>query len=336
MCDLFRMCDNVAVSKICIVLATHNGEMFLEEQLESLLCQTEPNWTLFIRDDHSTDGTRAIIDEYAGHDPRIRVLESTARSRGSARANFAALLQQAFEHGAEYVFCCDQDDVWRPDKLERVLVEFERAEGPGRQPILVHHDLAVVDSQLSPIANSYWTLMALQPCDESRPQRLLSRNEVTGCAMACNRSLLELALPIPEAALMHDWWLALTAGFYGKLAPLSETLVTYRQHGANVIGAKSYRAGLNPLQNWRATWRKGNAEFLDTVRQARAFRKASDQREQLADPLRTALDDYCELPRLSPYRRLARLRRCAVWRHNGLLDAVLVFRMLLLPREGRR
>jgi hypothetical protein len=47
--------------------------------------------------------------------------------------------------------------------------------------------------------------MQLSPADENNPQRLLSRNEVTGCAMAINRPLLEIALPIPEAAIMHDW-----------------------------------------------------------------------------------------------------------------------------------
>ena len=72
------------------------------------------------------------------------------------------------------------------------------------------------------------------------------------------KALLEAALPVPEQAVMHDWWLALHAGFLGRLRPMPERFVSYRQHGANVIGAKSYRAGLNPLQNWRRTWRRAS------------------------------------------------------------------------------
>ena len=316
-----------------IVLATHDGERFLAEQIESLLAQTDGCWTLLARDDHSSDNTKALLDGFARRDDRIRVLPVPAERLGSAGRNFAGLLQAALEHGADHVFCCDQDDVWAADKLERMLAALRQAEGPGRQPCLVHHDLVVVDSRLVPLNRSYWSLMALKPENETRPQRLLSRNEVTGCALACNRALLELALPVPKEAIMHDWWLALYAGFFGRLLPLPQTLVSYRQHGANAIGAKSYKAGLNPLRNGSVAWRSGNAELLETVRQARAFKNAVVSNLSLDPALVLALDNYCELPRLGRMRRMAALRTSAVWRRNWLLDSVLALRVLLLERE---
>jgi len=312
-----------------IVLATRNGEPFLVEQLDSLLAQSFTDWTLLARDDHSMDGTRAILGEYAARDGRIHVLPPPAERLGSAARNFSGLLQEALERGAEFVFCCDQDDVWAPGKLEQMLGSLKEIPGPA----LVHHDLLVTDEHLEPVANSYWALMALAPNDESRPQRLLSRNEVTGCAMACNRSLLEIALPLPQAGIMHDWWLALHAGFFGKLLPVTKTLVSYRQHGANVIGAKSYRAGLDPRQNWWATWRRGNQELQATIRQARDFQAAVSDRSFPNARIREALDTYCDMPRLSRWRRIPALRRCAIWRKNCLLDTVLVLRVLLLARE---
>jgi glycosyltransferase involved in cell wall biosynthesis len=316
-----------------ILLATHNGERFLAEQIESLLAQTATGWTLLARDDRSTDRTTAILEGFARRDSRIQVLPASAVPLNSAGRNFAGLLQAALERSADYVFCCDQDDVWAVDKLERMLSELRQAEGSGRRPCLVHHDLAVVDEQLKTVNPSYWSFMALRPGTEVGSQRLLSRNEVTGCAIGCNRALLELALPMPEAAIMHDWWLALFAGFCGRLVPVRERLVSYRQHGSNVIGARSYKAGLNPLQNWLVAWRSGNAEFLETVRQARAFRVAAGRAAGVDSALGSALDSYCELPRLGRMQRISALRASAAWRHNWLLDSVLVLRVLLLARE---
>jgi hypothetical protein len=138
---------------------------------------------------------------------------------------------------------------------------------------------------------------------------------------------------MPEEAIMHDWWLALFAGFFGRLVPLPQTLVSYRQHGANAIGAKSYKAGLNPLRKGSAAWRLGNAELLETVRQARAFKNAVGSNPSLDPALVSALDNYSELPRLDRMQRIAALRSSAVWRRNWLLDSVLVLRVLLLERE---
>jgi len=316
-----------------IVLATHNGERFLAEQIESLFGQTESAWTLLVRDDHSTDRTKTLLEGFARQDDRIQVLPPPATPLGGAGPNFAGLLQAALERDAEQVFCCDQDDIWVADKLERMLADLRRAEGPDRQPCLVHHDLAVVDEGLRVVSPSFWSLMALKPGNETGSQRLLSRNEVTGCAIGCNRALLQLALPMPAAAIMHDWWLALFAGFFGRLVPVQQSLVLYRQHGSNVIGAKSYRAGLNPLQNWLAQWRSGNAEFLATVRQARAFRAAAGRAGSPDAALAAALECYCELPRLGRTQRVRALRTCAAWRHNWLLDSVLALRVMLLGKE---
>jgi glycosyltransferase involved in cell wall biosynthesis len=313
-----------------ILLATHNGARYLRDQIDSLQAQTVENWSVVARDDGSSDETALILDEYAAADSRIEILPPAASRLGSATRNFAGLLQAARERGAAYVLCCDQDDRWQPNKLERVLTRLREAENGGSIPCLVHHDLRVVDDRLEPIHPSYWAMMNLQPEGAARPQRLLSRNEVTGCALACNRALLEVALPVPDRAIMHDWWLALFAGFCGRLLPIPDTLVAYRQHGSNVIGAKSYRAGLNPLQNWLATWRRGDEEFLATVEQARAFRKRIEKRADLEPASLAALDLYCELTSLPRTQRTGAMRRCDAWRRQWLLDIVLALRLLLL------
>ena len=320
-------------SRIFIALATCNGSAYLAEQLDSLLAQSETRWTLLIRDDHSVDDTPDIIRNFARIDSRTQVVGDGQDASGSPRASFSLLLSAAHQQGAEFVFCCDQDDVWHPDKLALILDQFDKT---GRDPevsCLIHHDLAVMDRNLEEINPSFVSMMGLSPADQANPQRLLSRNEVTGCAMACNRALLDIALPIPDEAIMHDWWLALCAAYFGNLRFMPQPLVKYRQHGENVIGAKSFWHGLNPFNNWVRGWRSGNVEFLDTVAQARAFRRAMSERLDRTSREAIALKTYCNLVQSSRIERLSAMKRCGLWRHQWLLDMVLVLRMLLLPRE---
>jgi hypothetical protein len=55
-----------------------------------------------------------------------------------------------------------------------------------------------------------------------------------------NRKLAELALLMPNEAIVHDWWIGLVASQFGKIAYLNESTIQYRQHIANTIGAKGY------------------------------------------------------------------------------------------------
>lgn len=320
-------------ANVYIVLATFNGADYLAEQLDSLIAQTQADWTLLVRDDGSTDKTNQILSAYSRRDSRIRVLNHEVVGVGSALENFAQLMVTAINQGAEYILSCDQDDYWEPGKLENAVAELKAIEGAEQKPSLVHHDLAVVDQNLNLINKSFIGMMNIKPGNEHNPQRLISRNEVTGCAMACNRALLELALPISIDAIMHDWWLALFAGYFGRLHFMPEALVKYRQHGKNVIGAKSFWHGLNPFTNWVKGLQRGNAEFLETVKQARAFQKAIAGREiqQGSDEV---LELYIQLPSASRIQRLKSLRACRLWRSHWLLNAVLVVRMLLLPRSS--
>lgn len=317
-----------------IILASFNGSGFLVEQLESLIAQTESQWKLLIRDDCSSDNSLEIINDYLAREDRIVLLNETGESCGSALSNFSTLLSIALEQGAEYIFCCDQDDVWEPQKLEFMLSKLKELEGEGKAPSLVHHDLQVVDESLNLIADSFIELMQLQPSNESRPQRLISRNEVTGCAMACNRALLEIALPVSDQAIMHDWWLALCAGYFGRLGFIPDKLVKYRQHSTNTIGAKSFWHGLNPFTNWVAGWRRGNEEFISTVNQARAFKEAMAVRLERDSEAYIMLELYCGLVAATRRQRLKSLRYFGLWRSHWLLNIVLVMRMLLLPRSS--
>ncbi|MFA5252878.1 MAG: hypothetical protein WC454_09890, partial [Phycisphaerae bacterium] len=61
---------------------------------------------------------------------------------------------------------------------------------------------------------------------------------VTGCTIMINQKAKEISMPFPPEANIHDWWIALNVVKYGKIVHVATPTVLYRQHTANLIGAK--------------------------------------------------------------------------------------------------
>ena len=102
--------------RVSIALATYNGEMFLREQLDSILNQSVRNFELVICDDCSKDSTWDILNEYAIADSRIRIL------RNDKNLGFLGNFEKAIQHTQEkFVALADQDDIWLPNHLEILL-----------------------------------------------------------------------------------------------------------------------------------------------------------------------------------------------------------------------
>lgn len=214
-----------------IALATYNGACFLSEQLASLAAQNWPALAIVVADDGSTDATPAIL---ASFDARPLRVVARAGGRG-VRDNFAAALSATV---APYVFLSDQDDSWDAEKVPAMMMrlrELERIHGVDH-PILVTCDLAITDRDLQPTGGS-WFATTSKSANAHDLADLILTGHVPGCAMAMNRALLQRALPIPEPAYIHDWWLALVAAAHGTIGHVDRALTLYRQHGANTLGA---------------------------------------------------------------------------------------------------
>lgn len=223
-----------------ILLATYNGEKYLGELLQSLLTQTYTRWQIYVRDDGSTDQTMAILTAWQNKHPgkMILVNSDNANNQRGPCANFSRLMTKAC---SPYIMFCDQDDVWIPDKIQVTLQKMRAMEQSyGRDiPLLVHTDLTVVSDTLHTIATSFFHYQGLNP-EKNQLNRLVLQNTVTGCTVMINRSLQNLASPVPEQAYMHDWWLGLVASCFGKIGWIARPTILYRQHASNDIGAKSY------------------------------------------------------------------------------------------------
>lgn len=221
-----------------ILMAVFNGEAFLAEQIDSILRQSDDRWHLTISDDGSTDGSGAIIDDYAGRYPERIARHRSGRRFGNARDHFFHLMGQC---DADYMLFCDQDDVWYPDKLLKTRQALEAAESEwGRDtPVLVFSDQTPTDADLKPLAPS---LMRYQDQYFERfdYRGILMQNVVTGGAMGINRALARLGGRCEDTGriIMHDWWLAAVAARFGRIVYIDEPLGAYRQHGRNAVGAK--------------------------------------------------------------------------------------------------
>ncbi len=206
---------------VYILLSTYNGEKYLREQLDSLMNQTYPFYTVWIRDDFSIDKTREIIDEYKSMYPeKIKIL-SSEKNVGYPDC-FWTMLQEC--SGAEYYAFCDQDDVWHKDKIRCAVRMLEKEE---MKPLLYVHDYIVSSEMLEQIS-------VHRMCDQSelKAEQLIYFTYAQGFSMVINdefRKLLLLEMPIGKN-LPHDGWCIWNAFFRGKIICDRRLLAKYRRH----------------------------------------------------------------------------------------------------------
>lgn len=218
------------MSTVDIAMATYNGEKYISEQIDSIINQSYQNWKLYISDDGSTDKTVEIVNDFVLQDSRINIVNKDRQ--GGVISNF----NKALEHTtAEFIVLSDQDDLWPKDRLEILLAAISKDNNVD-QPKLIFTDLTLVDEDGAIIADSFYKANSLNPLQNMEGYNLLWNSTVYGCTTIFNRALLNIALPIPTGAHMHDQWLAMKAHQSKGLEFLNVSAVMYRQHSNNVVG----------------------------------------------------------------------------------------------------
>jgi glycosyltransferase involved in cell wall biosynthesis len=219
---------------LSVALAAYNGSAYLREQVASILPQLKNDDQLIISVDPSTDDSLDLARAIAAENPCVTVLEGPG-------AGVAKNFEQAIAASrGSYVFLSDQDDLWQPNKVARVLEAFD-ASGAT----LVLHDAQITDAEATVVSPSFFAWR------NSRPgfwQNIL-RNSYIGCCVAFRSSLIPAILPIPEALPVHDQWIGLLAERHGGVCFLDELLVKYRRHAANLTATTHAPAAQ------MATWR---------------------------------------------------------------------------------
>lgn len=242
-------------STIGVVVATYNGERYLETQLSSILQQTVKPDLIVVSDGGSTDDTLLIAHEVLSlSNIPHKVLSSDERL--SVAANFEKALREC---DTDYIFFADQDDKWIDTKIEHTIKYIED------DCVLLFTNAFVTDEKLQHHDETLWQQIGYKPQNtieryykgnETFVAELIRHNVVTGMCMCITRELKSIAIPFP-GNVIHDYWLALLGICIGTVISINEPLTLYRQHKNNVVGTstsirKSYGKRLQYLDGLRA------------------------------------------------------------------------------------
>jgi len=222
--------------RVSIVMATYNGEPFLEQQLASLASQTRLPHELLVCDDGSSDGTLGVVEGFAAVAPfAVQVISN--QTRLGPYHNFLCGAQRC---AGEIIAFCDQDDIWHPRKVEICAREFALSPSVA----LVVHSGHVVGSRSRRSAHLY---------PAYRRRRVIPPGSgpltfpAPGYAIMFSRDIVDAwaacdGPPISQfgvEAWAHDTWVAFIGGALGTTVLLPDRLVRYRQHPGNLWGAPS-------------------------------------------------------------------------------------------------
>ena len=214
---------------INVLLAVYNGELYVEQQIYSILNQTIKPLKIIINIDKSSDNSLKIIRRIAQKYPEIGILNSTKKF-GSAASNFLYMLEHGDFKNIDYVALADQDDLWKEDKLERAIQKLQKG----------------YDGYSSNV-EAFWDDGRKKVLVKNQPQKDFDHffeSAGPGCTFVLTK---RLALSLQDFLKggqfdqldnYHDWLIygyARSNGFKWYID--SYPGVEYRQHNANVFGA---------------------------------------------------------------------------------------------------
>lgn len=211
---------------ISVCLATFNGQEFIERQLDSIIEQVTSEDEIIIVDDGSNDRTIDLIK--AKYSEQV-FLHINTSNLGPIKS-FEKAISLAT---GDYIFLCDQDDIWLPNKVQVVIKAFKEQKAD-----IVVHDAQVVDGNLKELSPS-WNIRNKNKLDQTLLGNI-KKNAFTGCMMAFSQEMVPLILPFPDSIEMHDQWIALVGMIEKKkIVSIDNILMKYVRHGSNVTAIKS-------------------------------------------------------------------------------------------------
>ena len=229
----------MSTKRISVCMATYNGEKYVRQQIESILCQLKPDDEIIISDDMSTDSTLEIVKSF--NDSRIKIYLHE-KEHGFVK-NFENALSYA---KGDYIFLSDQDDIWMPNKVEVTLSYLKDYDFTVSDCVTINENEQIISqSRIKDynIKTGFW--------------RLMIKTRYLGCCMAFNRKVLNAVLPFPKNVYLmeHDLWIAAVSEFYFKTSLINEPLIKYRRHGGNVSSGGSDKGFSMPVKIYRRLYR---------------------------------------------------------------------------------
>lgn len=212
-------------------MTTYNGEKYIVQQIDSILCQTIQDFELIVCDDRSSDTTVELLNRYAEKDKRIKVFVNEQNL--GFKKNFEKAISLC---SGEYIALSDQDDIWLPEHLEKLLTLIEEADiACGDAELITSEGLSkdIFLSQTNQLYHIYNSTLLLY-------RIFCTRNVFQGSSMLMRRSFLynTAVLPIPDGVNYHDTWFAACACILHGIHYTFDVITQYRRHELNITGQK--------------------------------------------------------------------------------------------------
>lgn len=301
-----------------VLLATHNGGLFISQQLDSI-----PNSIdIMISDDNSQDNTLEIINNKKKH----REISIELNSFGSASKNFSYLINNC-SMSYDYYFLSDQDDVWvefKHDLLNKEIKFLESIYG-CEKPILIFGDSIVVDQHLNEISESFFKYDGINPSILNNTLNIFFQNVGQGATFVFNRAFLKLIRPMPEDVYMHDWWLTMYACHFGVLYLSKHKTLYYRQHRNNQIGANKRGLVSQVINNIRGYGKAERHVRLIKKQISTFIKQTSSFNNCKCDILRDFEREYKTIESMSPIKRKIFILKRGVYLSNVKRTLALYF-----------
>lgn len=228
---------------ISVAICTYNGEKYINEQITSILNQTITPDEIVLCDDNSKDNTVTIAEKLLKNSGIKYKIHINKLNKGVTE-NFKKAISLCHNN---IIFTSDQDDVWYPNKVEEIMEEFNK----NKNLVLVFTNAELVDKNLNNMNYKLWDVINFKTSQlesKSYYDILLNRCIVTGATMAFKKELIQ-KIPDFSENWLHDGWIAINAPLYGDVKALDKSLIKYRQHENNVVGA-SKKSLLNKVKFW--------------------------------------------------------------------------------------
>lgn len=230
--------------KVSVALATYNGEKFLCEQLDSIRLQSMPVDEVIISDDHSTDSTVALIQNYIAMYGLNHSWVLKQNPQKGVRENFYHAIKYTT---GDVVLLCDQDDVWLPDKVEKIVQTYEM----NKNVKCLNTSFVYIDAEGKRLSTNNDSDKAnnnliLHPIEENALDKIplslvLNKNISPGMTMAVSREIVNQYLAVSERKVIHDWEINCIAAAFDGLYFLNCVLTKYRIHCQQTISIGNIR-----------------------------------------------------------------------------------------------
>lgn len=267
-------------------MTTYNGHRYVGLQLQSMADQTRLPDEIVIGDDQSTDATSDVVAEFAARHPRISVRYERNSERLGSTLNFESVVRRC---SGDVVVFSDQDDVWKPNRIARMLEVFDN--NPYVAYVFSNGEL--IDEKGSVLVGTLFDSVDFTAEERRRYQNgeamdiLLRHNVITGAALAVRRAYLIKVLPF-QTDWWHDYYLAFLLEVNGGGVVLDEPLIQYRCHGSQQVGV----AASGGFKKMLAYARKQNEAYChQDVVNFRTLRKRLDALDLVSSAFLADLDD---------------------------------------------